>query len=76
MGRATSNVDNALIQSFPSTMQRELLDRQHWNSRVELTPTIVEWIEGWYEPPWRRSPPGMLSPHGQETLDSVTEKAA
>lgn len=29
MGRVASSVDNALIESFWSTMQRELLDREH-----------------------------------------------
>ena len=33
MGRVASSVDNALIESFWSTMQRELLDRQHWSTR-------------------------------------------
>lgn len=36
MGRVAPSVDNALIESFWSTMQREFLDRQHWTSRVEL----------------------------------------
>jgi hypothetical protein len=43
-------VDSALIESFWSTMQRELLDRQPWSSMVELAPAIFEWIEGWYNP--------------------------
>ena len=42
MGRVASSVDNALIESFWSTMQRELLDRHHWNTRVELASAIVE----------------------------------
>ena len=42
MGRVASSVDNALIESFWSTMQRELLDRQHWGSRVELASAIFE----------------------------------
>jgi hypothetical protein len=36
MGRVASSVDNALIESFWSTMQRELLDRHAWASRVDL----------------------------------------
>ena len=46
MGRVASSVDNALIESLWSTMLRELLDRQHWTSRVELASAIFEWIEG------------------------------
>ncbi|EAG2055205.1 IS3 family transposase, partial [Listeria monocytogenes] len=34
MGRVASSVDNALIESFWSTMQRELLDRTNWTSKT------------------------------------------
>lgn len=50
MGRVASSVDNALIESFWSTMQRELLDRSSWRSRTELASAIFEWIEGFYNP--------------------------
>ena len=50
MRRVASSADSALIESFWSIMQRELLDRQCWSSRVELAPAIFEWIEGWYSP--------------------------
>ena len=76
MGRVASSVDSALIKSFWSTMQRELLDRQHWDSRVELTSAIFEWIEGWYNPRRRHSTLGMLSPHEYETMHTAGEKAA
>jgi putative transposase len=36
MGKVASSVDNALIESFWSSMQSELLERQSWTSRVEL----------------------------------------
>ena len=76
MGRVASSVDNALIESFWSTMQRELLDRQHWNTRVELTSAIFEWIEGWYNPHRRHSTLRMLSPHQYETLNTTAENTA
>lgn len=50
MGKVASSVDNALIESFWSTMQRELLDRHDWETRSELATAIFEWIEGWYNP--------------------------
>ncbi|SDN99602.1 Transposase InsO and inactivated derivatives [Klenkia soli] len=46
MGRVASSVDNTMIESFWSTMQRELLDRHHWSTRAELGSAIFEWIEG------------------------------
>ena len=61
MGRVASSVDNALIESFWSTMQRELLDRQQWGSRVALASAIFEWIEGFYNPRRRHTALGMLS---------------
>jgi transposase InsO family protein len=50
MGRVASSVDNALIESFWSTMQRELLDRTTWASRAQLASAMFEWIEGFYNP--------------------------
>lgn len=76
MGRVASSVDNALIESFWSTMQRELLDRQHWSTRVQLASAIFEWIEGWYNPRRRHTSLGNLSPHEFEALHTVTLTAA
>jgi hypothetical protein len=36
MGRVASSVDNTMIESFWSTMQREPLDRQQWTTRHQL----------------------------------------
>ena len=47
MGRVASSVDNALVESFWSSMLRELLDRRSWASRTELASAMFEWIEGW-----------------------------
>ena len=55
-------VDNALIESFWSTMQRELLDRHDWDSRAELASAIFEWIEGWYNPRRRHTSLGIPVP--------------
>ena len=62
MGRVASSVDNALIESFWSTMQRELLDQRVWQSRDELGKAIFEWIEAWYNPRRRHSGIGDVSP--------------
>jgi len=76
MGRVASSVDNALIESFWSTMQRELLDRRSWASRQELASAIFEWIEGWYNPRRRHTSIGNLSPHEFETLHTAANAAA
>lgn len=76
MGRVASSVDNALIESFWSTMQRELLDRHHWDSRTELAAAIFEWIEGWYNPRRRHTSIGNLSPAEFEALHNPADQAA
>ncbi|MGB9378660.1 MAG: hypothetical protein WCB04_14235, partial [Mycobacteriales bacterium] len=43
MGRVASSVDNTLIESFWSTMQRELLDTRDWDSPERLSSAIFEW---------------------------------
>ena len=67
MGRVASSVDNGMIESFWSTMQRELLDRRTWTTRDELATAIFEWIEGFYNPVRRHSALGYLSPAENET---------
>ena len=62
MGRVASSVDNGLMESFWSTMQRELLDQHVWQSRDELGQAIFEWIEAWYNPKRRHSGIGDVSP--------------
>lgn len=62
MGRVASSVDNGLMESFWSTMQRELLDQRAWQSRDELGQATFEWIEAWYNPKRRHSGIGDVSP--------------
>jgi len=76
MGRVASSVDNALIESFWSTMQRELLDRRPWETRTELAAAMFEWIEGWYNPRRRHTSLGDLSPAEFEALHNTAHEAA
>ena len=76
MGRVASSVDNSMIESFWSTMQRELLDARRWDSQEQLASAIFEWIEAWYNPHRRHSSLGMLSPHQFETLHTSAVTAA
>jgi putative transposase len=66
MGRVASSVDNSMIESFWSTLQRELLDRQAWQTPEQLGTAIFEWIEAWYNPRRRHTALGMLSPVAYE----------
>jgi putative transposase len=76
MGRVASSVDNTMIESFWSTMQRELLDTRRWRTKAELASAIFEWIEAWYNPRRRHTSLGMLSPVEFEALHTKAASAA
>ena len=76
MGRVASSVDNTMIESFWSTMQRELLDTRRWDSQEQLASAIFEWIEAWYNPRRRHTSLGDLSPTDFENLHTNATEAA
>lgn len=76
MGRVASSVDNTMMESFWSSMQRELLDRRSWESREELGQAIFDWIEGWYNPRRRHSGIGDVSPIEFERNNTAAAIAA
>jgi putative transposase len=76
MGRVGSAYDNAMMESFFSTLQRELLDRRQWATRKELASAIFEWIEAWYNPRRRHTSIGNLSPVDYERLFTPAADAA
>jgi transposase InsO family protein len=45
MSRSGEPLDNALAESFFSTLKAELVDGRLWNSRAETAHAIFEWIE-------------------------------
>ena len=67
MGSVGSCYDNAMIESFWSRMQVELLDRRHWRTRVELANAIFEYLEIFHNRQRRHSALGMLTPVEFET---------
>jgi putative transposase len=62
MGSIGDCFDNAMIESFWSRMQVELLDRQRWNTRIELANAIFDNIEIWHNRQRRHSSIGMMTP--------------
>jgi len=62
MGSVGDCYDNAMIESFWSRMQVELLDRKRWKTRVELANAIFEYLEIFHNRQRRHSSLGMLSP--------------
>jgi putative transposase len=62
MGSVGDCYDNAVIESFWSRMQVELLDRQRWRTRVELANAIFEYLEIFHNRQRRHSALGRLTP--------------
>ena len=62
MGSIGDFYDNAVIESFWSRLQVELLDRKRWNTRVELANAIFEYLEVFHNRQRRHSALGMLTP--------------
>jgi putative transposase len=67
MGAVGTCFDNAMIESFWSRMQVELLDRRSWRTRVELANAIFEYLEIFHNRQRRHSALGMLTPVEFET---------
>ena len=62
MGSRGDAYDNALAESFMSTLKTELIDRRSWPTRQQARTAIYDYIEGWYNPRRRHSALGYLSP--------------
>ena len=54
--------DNAMMESFWSSMQIELLDRKRWRTRLELTNAMFDYIEAFYNRHRRHSSLDYVSP--------------
>ncbi len=62
MGQVGSAGDNAAMESFFALLQKNVLDRQRWDSRDELRLAIVTWIERTYHRRRRQARLGRLTP--------------
>ncbi len=62
MGTVGDALDNAMAESFFATLQVELLDRQHWQTRSQLTTAIFDYIEVFFNRQRLHSTLGYLSP--------------
>ena len=75
MGSVGDCYDNAMIESFWSRMQVELLDRKRWKTRLELTNAIFEYLEIFHNRQRRHCALGMLTPVEYE-LQKTSSTAA
>jgi putative transposase len=67
LGSIGDPYDNAVAESFWGRLQTELLNRQRWNTRVELANAIFEYIEGFHNRRRRHSALGWQTPIEFET---------
>ena len=61
-GSIGDGLDNAMMESFWSSMQIELLDRKRWSTRVELANAMFEYIEVFHNRKRRHSGLGYRTP--------------
>jgi putative transposase len=71
MGSIADCFDNAMIESFWSRMQVELLNRKRWRTRIELANAMFEYLEIWHNRRRRHSALGWLSPIEFETRSKI-----
>lgn len=61
-GTIGDGLDNAMMESFWSSMQIELLNRKRWKTRVELSNAMFDYIEIFYNRQRRHSQLNYVSP--------------
>jgi putative transposase len=66
MGTVGDAYDNAMCESFFTTLECELLDRNKFHSHSEARMAVFSFIEGWYNPTRRHSGLDYLSPMNYE----------
>jgi putative transposase len=66
MGSKGDAYDNAVAESFFATIKKELVHRQSWPSRRDLSSAVFEYIEAFYNRKRRHSTLGYLSPEEYE----------
>ena len=74
MGRPGSALDNAAIESWHSTLEFELLSREHFATRAAARARIPAWIEE-YNTVRRHSSIGMISPAAFEAAEQNGQAA-
>jgi putative transposase len=74
MGSIGDCFDNAVCESFHSTLKRERINRRPWPTRAELRTATFEYIEGFYNTTRRHSTLNYYSPAGHELAYQSTQQ--
>jgi transposase InsO family protein len=75
MGREASAGDNAVMESFNSLLQNNVLDTRRWETREELKLAVVTWIERTCHRRHRQRAFGKMTPIEFEALDLALKGA-
>lgn len=76
MGSKGSALDNAVAESFFSTLKRELVDRYSWPTKADLRVAIFEWIEVFYSRTRLHTTLGNYAPEEFENLPLSDQRKA
>ncbi len=71
MGSVGDAYDNAMAESFFSTLEAELLSRRRFTSQAEARMACFSYNEGWYNPLRLHSGLGYRSPMAHEAEREV-----
>lgn len=74
MGRTGVCFDNAMAESFWSTLKTEFYNRRRWRSRDEARRAVASWIEVFYNRQRRHSSLGYISPCDFEAKHTATNQ--
>jgi len=75
MGRVGTCADNAAMESFFSLLQKNVLNRQRWQTHDDLRLAIVAWVEKTYHRRRRQDSLGRLTPIEYETVNQAAHAA-
>lgn len=75
MGRVGACGDNAAMESFFALLQKNVLDRQPWQTREQLRLAIITWIERTYHRRRRQRRLGRLTLIEYETINQAAHAA-
>ena len=67
-GSVGDGLDNAMMESFWSSMQIKLLNRKKWKTRLELSNAIFDYIEIFYNRQRRHSSLAYRTPIEHELI--------
>jgi putative transposase len=74
MGSKGDAYDNAVAESFFATLKKELVHRQPWPTRRDLSSAVFDYIEAFYNRQRRHSTLGYLSPEEYENTTITNNK--